>query len=636
MKTIWRPKALIYWPGLIFLLTGCGDDSSSVYVDVGYCDQLIAASPSSAGDESADPLENYQWYLDRVGIKELWRRGYTGREVHIAIVDDALEIAHEDLVGNVLPGRSRNYLEPPFSDMRFNPMPVDCRLDGHGTAVAGIIAAEGNNGIGIKGVAYGANIYLSNYLVSQFVTNLRDAMGRHTPDTAVSSNSWGSGATSRLNRQDSITRTIIASQLAEGFNGTGISYVFAAGNSRDISMERESVSVNSIDMASYSEMLNNPGIIVVCAVNVGNNVTSYSNPGANLWICGPSGDTVVIDIDSLDNDPNFLNYYHSGLPSVDLSSMAGYNRPAAKPAIDSEVMVRELGGHLDFGRGGFQLGFTLNDGNLEEKLPVISHQEPENVSPLEDGDHLSIYRQPGDSNYTRFFSGTSAATPVVSGVIALLRAEHRELTWRDIMLILAESAEQVNPDDASWQLGASAYHDPNKKYTHSIDYGFGLIDAAAAMELATNWRPLPASERADRRDRKEETLNRTRKEFEIEVPNIEIDFLEYVQLDINSNYPNFGHLAITLISPPPQRQESVLTRPHWCLDWDNNFASATATNDCPDLAGGFTFASTAYLGADPEGPWTLVVEGIELRPDLFRFFDLSWQLTFHGFDHPSR
>ncbi len=631
MKTIWRPRALICWLGLIFLLTGCGEDSPvSRYVDIEYCDQLIAASSSTA--RGADPLENYQWYLDRVGIKELWRRGYTGREVHIAIVDDALEIAHEDLVNKVVPGESRNYLEPPFSDMRFNPMPVDCRLDGHGTAVAGIIAAEGGNGIGIKGVAYGAEIYLSNYLVSQFVTSLREAMGRHTPATAVSSNSWGSGATSRLNRQDSITRNIIASQLDEGFDGKGVNYVFAAGNSRQISMDRESVNVNSIDMASYSEMLNNPGIIVVCAVNVENNVTSYSNPGANLWLCGPSGDTVDIDFGSLANDPDFLNYYHGGLPSVDLSSGAGYNRAAAKPAIGSEVTVsEELRDHLDFGRGGFQLEFTVNGRDLAEELRVISHREPANESPpLEHGDRLSIYRQPGDGNYTRFFSGTSAATPVVSGVIALLRAEHRELTWRDIMLILAESAEQVNPTSDSWQLGAAAYHDSNKNYMHSIDYGFGLIDATAAMGLAKNWRPLPNStKRPYITDRKEETLDARRKEFQIEaLSNIEIDFLEYVQLDIDSNYPNFGHLAITLISP--QGQESVLTRPHWCLDWDANFASATATNDCPDLAGGFTFASTAYLGADPEGPWTLVVEGSRFVTDL------SWRLTFHGFDHPSR
>lgn len=615
-------RSLPHWLGLVLFLVSCGDDSPTQFVDVQYCNELVTAAPASR--RGADPLLSYQWYLDRVGIRELWQRGYEGEGVHISIVDDALELMHEDLRGNIEPDLSRNYLEPLFSDMRFNPMPVDCAEDGHGTAVAGILAASGDNGIGIKGVAYKSKIYLANYLATRRNPDLRNALGLHSDRTAVSSNSWGAGTASRLRRLDSSARMVIRSRLLEGFGDKGVSYVFAAGNSRVINedvVEGPGARASS-DMASYSEMLNYPGIIVACAVNANDRYASYSSPGANLWLCGPSGDTMAPNFEMLEDNPDFLNYYHIGLPTTDLSGEAGYNQVAMRPP-NSNISLAEFDDYLDFGWGGFALNFTVSNGRVAQELPLISFEAPPNPQQLADGVSLSLYRQPGNSNYTRFFQGTSAATPVVSGVIALLRAEDPNLTWRDIMLILAESAEQVDSHAASWQQGASAYHDSTKQYTHSIDYGFGLINATAAMDLAAQWSLLPAAKKPYSTSVQSRTLNAARKEFSITVPDIGINFIEYVQLAIDSNYPYFGHLRIKLVSP--QGVESVLTDSHTCLDWDDNLEVATVADDCPDLQGGFIFGAAAHLGADPQGDWRLVIERIRLQAP-----DLSWQLTFHG------
>ena len=51
--------------------------------------------------------------------------------------------------------------------------------------------------------------------------------------------------------------------------------------------------------------------------------------------------------------------------------------------------------------------------------------------------------------YTDSFGGTSAATPIVSGVVALVRSTNPDLTWRDVKLILAASARK-NDSDQRW------------------------------------------------------------------------------------------------------------------------------------------------------------------------------------------
>ena len=101
-----------------------------------------------------DPLFSQQWHLENTGqgggtagedarVVGAWSQDISGRGVRIAVVDDGLEIAHEDLIPNIIPGQSHNYLTN-GSD----PTPTTtgtCReaggsADCHGTAVAGVAA----------------------------------------------------------------------------------------------------------------------------------------------------------------------------------------------------------------------------------------------------------------------------------------------------------------------------------------------------------------------------------------------------------------------------------------------------------------------------------------------------------------
>ncbi|ADL53774.1 S8 family peptidase [Clostridium cellulovorans] len=86
-----------------------------------------------------------QWYMDSLGIPGVWTQS-TGAGVKVAVLDTGIDTTHEDLQGKVIGGKdftnSGSYMDD----------------EGHGTAMAGIIAADRANGIGVSGIAYDAKI----------------------------------------------------------------------------------------------------------------------------------------------------------------------------------------------------------------------------------------------------------------------------------------------------------------------------------------------------------------------------------------------------------------------------------------------------------------------------------------------
>ena len=97
-----------------------------------------------------------------INIEPAYQRGFSGRGVRIAVSDSGVDLFHEDLFLNFLNGEHRNYSSttPPYLG---NPN-IERGGSHHGTAVAGLIAAAGNNGIGIKGVAYKSKIAVFKYI----------------------------------------------------------------------------------------------------------------------------------------------------------------------------------------------------------------------------------------------------------------------------------------------------------------------------------------------------------------------------------------------------------------------------------------------------------------------------------------
>ncbi len=109
----------------------------------------------------SDPLFPRQWGLDQVKASEAWARGARGRRAVIAVIDSGVDFRHPDLRRKLLRGVDLAKLcHRPHDEY------------GHGTAVAGIAAANTNNEIGIAGVAPRAKIMPIR--ISQGEANLVD------------------------------------------------------------------------------------------------------------------------------------------------------------------------------------------------------------------------------------------------------------------------------------------------------------------------------------------------------------------------------------------------------------------------------------------------------------------------------
>ena len=142
----------------------------------------------------ADSSFSDQWYLYNTNpsqldlkVVDVWH-DYTGEGVTVAILDDGFNYTHPDLDGNYDLSRDRNYING-----NDNPAPV-LPVDNHGTAVAGIIAAEAN-GIGTVGVAYDSTIVGLRY-IDRSEDDLIDRESRiralnQFPNFDIVNNSWG-------------------------------------------------------------------------------------------------------------------------------------------------------------------------------------------------------------------------------------------------------------------------------------------------------------------------------------------------------------------------------------------------------------------------------------------------------------
>jgi subtilisin family serine protease len=166
-------SATTYNPGETgnYTLSATSIDSFDSNYGYGLVD-AAAAVASATGQTSLFPemsdFGGTDWGLDMVNAPEVWNQGYTGEGITVAVLDSSVDYTHTDLDGNIwsnsdevfgngIDDDSNGYVDDvlgwDFVDGDNDPMD----LDGHGTHVAGTIAAE-NDGFSATGVAYNTTI----------------------------------------------------------------------------------------------------------------------------------------------------------------------------------------------------------------------------------------------------------------------------------------------------------------------------------------------------------------------------------------------------------------------------------------------------------------------------------------------
>ena len=532
---------------------------------------------------------NTQWGIDAEGA---WASS-TGEGVTVAIVDTRQQFAHPDLAGNnnpalnyddanrdwdgdgtgdnnpnvFLPGGHINW--PGILDTDTD---SDGRLDSdvirqqsHGTAVAGIAIGD-DDGTGIVGVAPDATYAAFNYLEGgpQSLPNTFSATNIAAID--VFNNSWGAN-----NSRDFRPRSFLDMQAVENAATTSI-FVKASGNNRDVFQQ-----FNGWDRTNYDPLHMRQAIMVAAARQDGG-VERYSNPGSNNLVSAPvnqtaGGTTWTSDV-------------------TDRVATAGDNR-----------------------------GYV--NGNL-----------------------------------TTGFDGTSAAAPMVSGVVAMMLEVNPNLDWRDIQHILIDTAQKnglIDSDADGIIDGGDGNSDGiidnfnvrnafagNENYDTDGDgnvdpyhtgwfqnaagnwvsdnFGFGMLDANAAVQAAADWDPIDPELHQNSLKR---TVNARVNERNLRglnsVSNVASYLtdshlqVEWVEITVNATVPVVDDLMLVLQSPAGT--QSVLMAP------GGTTANANISN--------FTFSTNQFWDESAEGTWRLqaldtgVADGQRMTID-------DWQISIHG------
>lgn len=234
----------------------------------------------------------------------------------------------------------------------------------------------------------------------------------------------------------------------------------------------------------------------------------------------------------------------------------------------------------------------------------------------------------GDTSVSQ---GTSFAAPIVSGIVALMLEANPELGYRDVQQILAISARKVNDPTTSWQTNGSQNWNGGGMHV-SHDYGYGEVDARAAVRLAETWNTQQTLGNEFRLTTPLESgaLNRVITDgqgagISHSLTMGAVDILaEHVEVKVNLSHARPGDLILKLISP--SGTESILmNRPGKAP------GSAATDRGNADFDGqntlNYVFGTALLRGEAVQGNWTLqVIDSVTGDTGTLN----SWSLNVYG------
>ena len=251
-----------------------------------------------------------------------------------------------------------------------------------------------------------------------------------------------------------------------------------------------------------------------------------------------------------------------------------------------------------------------------------------------------------DKDYPGDYSSiglTSGAAPMVSGVIALLRGAYPHFTWRDVKLIIAESAKKIKPVrkagfiSSGYQPSGRMYHDSQKEQSYHRLAGFGLVDAGKAFELAEDWELLPPMKTGTYSKTHSPPLDTSAEETEyttsLQVSGSEINFIESLTLEMEITPPanKASWLKAKLILASPDGKKAYFYDFQANSDNFHGYSGERAFLFPDDTS--LLLLTNRFLGyPSPDGTWTLSLEHFQnWNDEEIAITEIkSWKITIRG------
>ena len=517
-----------------------------------------------------------------------WQRGLTGEGVVIGIVDDGVDGSHLDLVAKFINGYSWDYLLAAETNrsQTYRGSPVG-NYDSHGTSVAGVAVATGGNGIGITGAAPLAGV-ASQRLYSGA-----------SPDFSMQDQVRAIGFQGQVNGSGQLDPSVPFTGSVAPVRVMNHSYGQKGGYSKDPGWE-----------LLYPALAASAEKKVIHVISAGNERDEYTNQDANANFQNASPNVIVVA--ALGSDGKYASY-----------SSFGANVLVTAPSSSSDP------------QGLYSVSTIDRTGTAGYNNYEILH--PKNGPPGNPDPYFSPVGTGNLADYDSTFGGTSSTAPLVSGIMALGVQANANLDLRMARHLLAQTSVKIDPTQADWITNGAGYH-------FNKNYGFGLIDADAFTQKATEVQSMSAAELfgpngATVLQNKVFGANSRTVSETISISKADGIFqMEYVQVKLTLSgfqtegeaYKNgigacLGDISGTLTSAAGTRYQLFANDRNLTGDYANNRFGGN------DLSGTleWTFTSYAYFGEEINGDWILELGNGSTNTDYTKFGQWdSYEMSF--------
>ena len=431
-------------------LVSCGGDSGSSSTS-----SCAETGPYACQTGATEPLYTYQWALNAaqsffasytlvsdgttdLNVDAVHKQGIKGQGVNVLVLDNGVEINHEDLKDNVNPSMTWN-----FQNNNSDPTPSGSSPDAHGTNAAGIIAAV-QNGIGVMGIA--PRVTLGAAGDARKVNTAQEYAAFGGAPWSINAHIINFSLAGNPKVPPSYTDAIaVGGQPWTNLRSNkGLIVVQSAGNEyikfrqRDCRKVNNATQIVSCENPVNETDLLNPMRLSIAAANAKGYRASYSSAGSINWVTGLGGE------------------YGSTGNYGEVGSAANEEGPRI---YSTDLM-------------GCERGYSQNGLSADNTVQFMIGGSP-----------INMEKNP-NCNFDQM-NGTSASAPTITGVVALMLSANPNLSWRDVRHILATTSKQMDPDYGS--------RDGRNKQINLVDYTFtdststALTDGASATRVDYGW-----------------------------------------------------------------------------------------------------------------------------------------------------